>query len=369
MKKVEELADELKSWIGPEKMGDVEREGLVGRMLGELALLAHYAEAKRGKNDGTWREERVRRLAKAVEMLSGGRIAGDYADKLAQAIVYYAEGYKKYAKKNIESLAGKVGVSMEEVWGVVEFVLSDMYCLARDCARDEVVRKFVEPALELMMLDKALRGKFDRGKALRIFGEMYATAIAGDGTVGPNIVMLTVGGELGGGAALLRLATLHLLNKLLSDELRFDVRVYVKNGRYYDIAAYGENAAGLKRPLAVSAPSAGGEYLSEKFDKFVEVARMEVRFGNIRLTKSGVAADLTLLEAGIDVKYNVYLSGKIELEFQSTDRSRVELAAHLLKLAGVGVVVRKVEVGGRSVWYVKAYTDMLAAGHEGSEKP
>jgi hypothetical protein len=51
-----------------------------------------------------------------------------------------------------------------------------MYCLARDCARDEVVRKFVAPALELIMLDKALRGEFDREKALLIFGEMYATA-------------------------------------------------------------------------------------------------------------------------------------------------------------------------------------------------
>jgi hypothetical protein len=59
----------------------------------------------------------------------------------------------------------------------VDFVLSDMYCLARDCARDEVVRKFVAPALELIMLDKALRGKFDREKALLIFGEMYATAL------------------------------------------------------------------------------------------------------------------------------------------------------------------------------------------------
>jgi hypothetical protein len=51
-----------------------------------------------------------------------------------------------------------------------------MYCLAKDCARDAVVRKFVAPALELMMLDKALRGKFGREEALLIFGELYATA-------------------------------------------------------------------------------------------------------------------------------------------------------------------------------------------------
>jgi hypothetical protein len=297
--------------------------------------------------------------------LSGGRIAGEYADKLAQAIVYYAEGYKKYAKGLIEDLAEKVGVSMEEVQGVVDFVLSDMYCLAKDCARDDVVRKFVEPALELIMLDKALNDEFDREEALLLFGEMYATALAGDGTVGPDSVELTVGGELGGGAALLRLAALHLLNELLPDELKFNVRIYVGEGRYYRIAAYGEDAARFMRLLAVSAPSAGGEYLSPKFDEFVEVAKVEVRLdeNSIRQTKSGVAADLIISEGGIAVKYNVYLrEDAIELKFESSDRSRVELAARLLRLAGVGVEVKK--ESGRDKWYIVATTDMLAAGRE-----
>jgi hypothetical protein len=365
LERVEELVDKLKPWIGPEKMGDVEREGLVRRMLGELALLAHFAEARRDKNDYKWREERAKRLARAVETLSGGRIKGDYAKRLAELIILYAERREERTRERIDKLAGVLaGVSREEIWGIVDFVLSDMNCLVRDCARDEVVRKFVAPALELVMLDKALHNDFDREEALRIFGEMYATAVAGDGSVVPREIRLTVGGELGGGAALLRLATLHLLNQLLPKELRFDVRIYMKEGRYYDIATYGENAAGLMRLLAVSAPSAGGEYLNDKFKKFVEEVKVEVRSGGVRLTNSGVAADLTLSEAGIDVKYNVYLSDKIELEFQSTDRSRVELAARLLKLASVGVVVRKVEVGGRDVWYIKAATDMLAAGRE-----
>jgi len=42
-----------------------------------------------------WREERAKKLARAVEALSGGRIAGDHAKGLAQAIIYHAEGYKK----------------------------------------------------------------------------------------------------------------------------------------------------------------------------------------------------------------------------------------------------------------------------------
>ena len=365
LERVRKLIGELKSWIGPEKMGDAEREGLVRRMLGELALLAHLAEAKRGKNDDRWREERAEKLAKAVEALSGGRIAGKYAERLAELIIRYAKSRAERTKKSIESLAKEVGVSNKEVWGIVDFVLNDMYCLARDCADDRIVRKFVAPALELVMLDKALRGEFDRERAKLIFGEMYATAVAGDGSVGPREIRLAVGGELGGGAAILRLATLHLLNQLLPDELKFNVRTHVKEGRYYNITATGENATRLMRLFAVSAPSAGGGYLSEKFNEFVEEARVEVRLdeNSIRLTKKGrVAADLIILEAGAAVKYNVYLRNKIELRFASTDRSRVELAARLLKLAGVDAEVKK--EGDRDEWYVIATTDMLAAGRE-----
>jgi hemerythrin-like domain-containing protein len=365
LKKVEGLADELKPWIGPEGASDAERNGLARRMFGELALLVHFAEARRGVDDGRWREERIKRLAKAVEALSSGRIKGDHVNELAKLIISYAESREERTKKRIENLAEKVGVSKEEVWGIVDFILSDMYCLARDCARDEVVRKFVEPALELIMLEKALRGEFDKERALLLFGEMYATALAGDGTVGPDRVVLAVGGELGGGAALLRLATLHLLNRLLSDELKFNARLRVDEG-VYNVAAYGENAARFKRFLAVSAPSAGGEYLSEKFDKFVEAVRVEVRLDkdSIRRTKKGhVAADLTLSEGGIEIKYNVYLrKDHILLQFVSTDRRRVELAAILLRHAGVTAEVSKVGDGG--VWRVIATTRKLAAGRE-----
>ena len=366
LKRVEELAGALKPWIGPERASDAEREGLARRMLGELALLVHFAEARRGMDDGEWRKERVKRLAKAVEALSGGRIRGEHAERLAQAIIYYAKGPKEYAEGLIESLVKEVGVSKKEVWGIVEFVLSDMYCLARDCARDEVVRKFVEPALELIMLEKALDNDDEpnRERARLLFGEMYATAIAGDGYVGPDMVKLTVGGELGGGAALLRLATLHLLNRLLTDDLKFDARIYVDEGRYYNITATGENAARFMRLLAVTAPSAGGEYLSDKFNGFVEAAKVEVRPGGIRLTEKGrVAADLIISEAGVAIKYNVYLSvNAIELHFRSADRSRAELAALLLRHAGVSAKVRKTEVGGRDRWYIEVSTDKLAAG-------
>jgi len=79
----------------------------------------------------------------------------------------------------------------------------------------------------------------------------------------------------------------------------------------------------------------------------------------------GEARDVFYVVAsgGDAVKYNVYLRGDaVELQFRSTDRSRVELAARLLRLVGVGAEVRK--EGGRDVWRVRAYTDMLAAGRE-----
>jgi hypothetical protein len=96
----------------------------------------------------------------------------------------------------------------------------------------------------------------------------------------------------------------------------------------------------------------------------VEEARVEVRVDNISDASSGAAADLIISEGGVAVKYNVYLRDQhdITLEFASTDRSRVELAARLLKHAGVSAEVKK--EGGRDVWYVTATTDRLAAGRE-----
>ena len=46
MKRVEELADTLKPWIGPERASDAEREGLMRKIISELALLAHFVKAR-----------------------------------------------------------------------------------------------------------------------------------------------------------------------------------------------------------------------------------------------------------------------------------------------------------------------------------
>jgi len=154
------------------------------------------------------------------------------------------------------------------------------------------------------------------------------------------------------------------MSRILPDELKFGIRTYVDGGRYYRIDAYGEDAARLKRFLAISAPSAGGEYSSSKFDQFVEAAKVDVRPGGERQTEGGnIAADLIISEAGVAVKYNVYLRNDKNLfRFVSTDLGRVELIARLLRLEGVTAEMKK--EGGRDVWRIDVTTDRLAAGRE-----
>jgi len=90
---------------------------------------------------------------------------------------------------------------------------------------------------------------------------------------------------------------------------------------------------------------------------------LDIRWEGLRRSPSGlVAADLTISEAGVAVKYKVYLSDKIEFQFRSTDRGRAELAARLLRLADVSAEIKK--ASGEGKWRVKATTDMLAAGRE-----
>ncbi len=92
-------------------------------------------------------------------------------------------------------------------------------------------------------------------------------------------------------------------------------------------------------------------------------AGLSVSWEGLRRTKGGrVAADLIISKNGAGVKYNVYLRGEVVFHFTSADRARAELAARLLRLAGVGAEARR--AGGGGVWYVVATTDRLAAGRE-----
>jgi len=90
---------------------------------------------------------------------------------------------------------------------------------------------------------------------------------------------------------------------------------------------------------------------------------LNISWEGLRRTEKGhVAADLTISVGGAAVKYNVYLRNDILLHFASSDRSRAELAAQLLKLAGVSAEVRR--KGSRDEWYIVATTDKLAAGRK-----
>jgi hypothetical protein len=104
--------------------------------------------------------------------------------------------------------------------------------------------------------------------------------------------------------------------------------------------------------------------INHKLAEAVELGAggLKVRWEKLRLIKSGVAADLTISVGGVAVKYNVYLSSEVKLQSVSTDRRRVELAARLLRLAGLDAEVKK--EGGRNVWYIEVTTDRLAAGRE-----
>jgi len=88
---------------------------------------------------------------------------------------------------------------------------------------------------------------------------------------------------------------------------------------------------------------------------------VEVGWEGLRRTPRGcVAAGLVVSVGGAAVKYGVYLRSDVRLIYQSADRSRVERAARLLRRLNVSAEVKR--AGG--VWYVCAYTDVLAAGRK-----
>jgi hypothetical protein len=137
----------------------------------------------------------------------------------------------------------------------------------------------------------------------------------------------------------------------------------------FNVAASGVGAARLARLYFLYGPPLleGDDRLkSHKLAEAVGLGAegLDIRWEGLRRTKGGrVAADLTISEAGVAVKYNVYLRNEVVLEFHSTDRSRVELAARLLRLAGVSAEVKRKE-DGRGEWRVEATTNRLAAGRE-----
>jgi hypothetical protein len=253
-------------------------------------------------------------------------------------------------KKRLESVKTGSGFNLGDA-------LRELEGLKSRLDDDKIAREVVTPALLLMQAEKLGVNE----TTLRYFGAAASGAVDGDGYVSAAM------GEVGLDSGEREIALLWGAT-LLAHGINAEVR---RTGSVFRVAASGGDAARLAGLYLFGPPLLEGgdnRLKNHKLDEAMKLAAegLSVSWEGLRRTESGiVAADLTISEGGIAVKYNVYLCGDaIELEFQSTDRSRAELAARLLKLAGVGAEVRKLEVGGRGVWRVRAYTDRLAAGRE-----
>jgi hypothetical protein len=223
---------------------------------------------------------------------------------------------------------------------------------------DKIAREAVAPAL---LLIQAERLGVD-GESLRYFGAAISGAVGGDGYVS------AARGEVGlasgeRGIALIWRAA------LAAHGIRAEVRGAGRSA--FQVVASGGGAVRLARLYFLFGPPLleGGDerVINHKLAGAVVLGAkgaLNIRWEGLRQTKGGrVAADLTISEGDVDVKYNIYLrEDDILLEFHSTDRGRAELAARLLKLAGVDAEAKKRE--GKDEWYVWATTDKLATGRK-----
>jgi hypothetical protein len=286
-------------------------------------------------------------------------------DELDEAIRRSAEsGWLKTLGIKAESWEGLKRWVVDH-WGVVveaaarrlgEGVRGELEALRNKLNDDKVAREIVAPALLLIQAERLGVNE----ETLRYFGAVISGAIDGDGYVSAarKKIGLTSGERE---VALLWKAA------LAAHGIKAEVS---STGRKFDVVASGGDAVKLAGLYFLFGPP-----LLEGDERIINYKRYEAMKlgaeglsvsweGLRRRTEDGpVAADLTISVGGVAVKYNVYLHrGEIMLQFQSTDRSRAELAARLLRHAGVSAEVKK--VGGRDEWYVRATTDKLAAGRE-----
>jgi tetratricopeptide (TPR) repeat protein len=249
-------------------------------------------------------------------------------------------------------------------WGIVvdatvkrlgEEVRSELETLRNKLNDDKIAREVVAPALLLIQAERLGVNE----TTLRYFGAVVSGAIGGDGSV--SAAMKKV--ELISGR---RAVALLWAAAFAAHGIRAKMW---GAGSVFQVIVSGVGAARLAGLyFRYGSPLLEGDerIINHKLAEAMKLGAegLSVSWEGLRRTKSGlVAADLTLSEAGVAVKYNIYLSKTdIMLLFNSTDRSRVELAARLLRLARVGVEVQK--ESSKDKWYVRAYTDMLAAGRE-----
>ncbi len=286
-------------------------------------------------------------------------------DKLNEAIRRSSEGgWLKMLGIKTESW-DDLKQRVKENWSLVveaavrrlgEGVRGELEALRNKLNDDKVAREVVAPALLLIQAEKLGVDE----TTLRYFAAAASGAVGGDGHVSAAMkrIELTSGEHA---VALLWKAA------LTAYSIKAEVR---RVGSVFKVAALGGDAARLARLYFLFGPPLleGDErVINHKLYEAVELGAggvLSVSWEGLRRTPSGlVAADLIISVDGAAVKYNVYLrENDILLVFGSTDRSRVELAARLLRLASISAEMKK--VGERGAWYVYAYTDKLAAGRE-----
>jgi Arc/MetJ family transcription regulator len=238
-----------------------------------------------------------------------------------------------------------------------EDVREELEALGDRLNDDKIAREAVAPALLLIQAEKLSVG----GESLRYFAAVISGAIGGDGhaSAAERKVGLASGKRP---IALLWRAAF----------MAYGVKAKVMDvERGFNVVAYDDSAVRLARlyflfgfPLLEGDDRLINHKLAEAVKLGAEAA-VDIREEGLRRTEGGrtVTADLIVSEGGTDVKFNAYLlKDAILLRFQSTNRGRAELAARLLRLAGVSMEIEK--TGKRGVWQVWATIDRLAAGRK-----
>jgi tetratricopeptide (TPR) repeat protein len=252
-------------------------------------------------------------------------------------------------KKRLESVRAGSGFDLAGA-------LEELERLKSRLNDDKVAREVVAPALLLIQAEKLGMNE----TTLRYFGAAASGAIDGDGYV--SAAMRVVGLTSGEREIALLWGT-----ALAAHGIKAEVR---RARDVFDIVASGSDAvrlAGLYfrhgSPLLEGDNRLKNHKLAEAVKLGAEGLSVSWKGLRRRTPNGPVVADLIISEGGVAVKYNVYLlKDAIKLEFRSTDRSRVGLAARLLRFAGVTAEVEK--EGDKDVWYIRATTDKLAAGRE-----
>jgi hypothetical protein len=320
----------------------------------ETKVLFGWSDAVRLHMNLTLEGPRLQLLVHAsLDKLDGavGRSAeGGWLSKLGVK----AKSWDDLKRQVAERWSGVVEAAVRRLGGDVQ---KELEGLGKRLDDDKVAREAIAPALLLMQAEKLGVNE----ESLCYFAAAISGAVGGDGYV--SAAMKEVG--LASGE---RPIALLWGAALAAHGIRAEVR---GAGTAFKVAASGGDAVRLARLYFLYGPPLleGGDerVINHKLAGAVVLGAkgaLSIGWEGLRQTRGGIAAaDLTISEGDVNVKYNAYLrKDDILLRFESTDRGRAELAARLLKLAGVSAEMRRED--GKGEWYVRATTDRLAAGRE-----